>query len=109
MKGTVVRMSQDQKNLTKKQNEVLEFIKKFTLQKGYPPTVREICEGVSLKSTSSVHAHLEKLEEKGLIRKDPEKPRTIEIVDDEFNITKREMVNVPIVGTVAAGQPLLAQ
>ena len=94
--------------ISKKQSEILEFIKSEVLQKGYPPSVRDICEAVSLKSTSSVHAHLETLEKNGYIRRDPTKPRAIEIFDDNFNLTRRELVNVPLVGTVAAGQPLLA-
>lgn len=94
--------------ITKKQTEILEYIKKQILNKGYPPAVREICEAVQLKSTSSVHAHLETLEKNGYIRRDPTKPRAIEIVDDSFNLTRREIVNVPIIGTVTAGQPILA-
>ena len=74
----------------------------------YPPAVREICEAVHLKSTSSVHSHLETLEKNGYIRRDPSKPRAIEIIDDNFNLTRRELVNVPIVGTVTAGEPILA-
>lgn len=95
--------------LTKKQEEVLVFIKDQILKKGYPPTVRDICEGVNLRSTSSVHSHLNTLEEKGYIRRDPAKPRCIEIIDDTFRPAEREMVNVPVVGTVAAGQPILAE
>lgn len=91
-----------------KQREILEYIKAQILNKGYPPAVREICEAVNLKSTSSVHSHLETLERNGYIRRDPTKPRAIEIVDDSFNLTRKEIVNVPIIGTVAAGQPLLA-
>ena len=72
------------------------------LERGFPPAVREICEAVNLKSTSSVHSHLETLEKNGYIRRDPTKPRAIEILDDNFNLTRREMVNVPIVGQVAA-------
>lgn len=94
--------------LSAKQQEILEYIKDCILQKGYPPAVREICEAVNLKSTSSVHAHLETLEERGYIRKDPTKPRTIEILDDNFNLTRRELVNVPIIGTVTCGEPILA-
>ncbi len=94
--------------ITAKQTEILEFIKKEILKKGYPPTVREICEKVHLKSTSSVHSHLETLEKNGYIRKDPTKPRAIEIVDDVFGLTRREMVQVPVLGTIAAGQPILA-
>ena len=94
--------------ITKKQTEILEYIKSQILNKGYPPSVRDICEAVQLKSTSSVHAHLETLEKNGYIRRDPTKPRTIEIIDDNFNLTRREMVNVPLLGQVAAGQPLLA-
>ena len=95
--------------ISAKQQEILEYIKETILKKGYPPSVREICEAVQLKSTSSVHSHLETLEENGYIRRDPTKPRTIEILDDSFNLTRREMVNVPMRGSVAAGQPSLAQ
>ena len=94
--------------ITKKQSEILEYIKSQILNKGYPPSVRDICTAVNLKSTSSVHAHLETLEKNGYIRRDPTKPRTIEIIDDNFNLTRREVVNVPLIGQVAAGQPLLA-
>ena len=95
--------------ITDKQREILEYIKDTILTKGYPPAVREICEAVHLKSTSSVHSHLETLEKNGYIRRDPTKPRTIEILDDDFALTRREMVNVPVIGTVAAGQPILAE
>ena len=94
--------------ITKKQTEILEYIKSQILNKGYPPSVRDICTAVNLKSTSSVHAHLETLEKNGYIRRDPTKPRAIEIIDDNFNLTRREVVNVPLIGRVAAGQPLLA-
>ena len=94
--------------ITPKQQEILDFIKQEIISRGYPPAVREICEAVSLKCTSSVHCHLETLEKSGYIRRDPTKPRAIEIVDDQFNLTRRETVNVPIIGTVAAGQPILA-
>lgn len=94
--------------ITEKQSQILEYIRSQILEKGYPPSVREICEGVGLKSTSSVHAHLETLEKNGYIRKDATKQRAIEIIDDEFAPTRRDMVNIPVVGTVAAGQPLLA-
>lgn len=94
--------------ITKKQSEILEYIKSQILNKGYPPSVRDICTAVDLKSTSSVHAHLETLEKNGYIRRDPTKPRAIEIIDDNFNLTRREVVNVPLVGRVAAGEPLLA-
>jgi len=94
--------------ITKKQKEILDFIKSQILNKGYPPSVRDICEAVNLKSTSSVHAHLETLEKNGYIRRDPTKPRAIEILDNNFNLSRREMVNVPLVGKVAAGEPILA-
>lgn len=94
--------------ISDKQREILEYIKAEILNKGYPPAVREICEAVKLKSTSSVHAHLETLEKNGYIRRDPTKPRAIAIVDENFTLTRREMVNVPIVGRVAAGEPILA-
>ena len=94
--------------ISDKQKEILEYMKQEILNKGYPPTVRDICEAVHLKSTSSVHSHLETLEKNGYIRRDPTKPRAIEIIDDNFNLTRREMVNVPLVGRVAAGEPILA-
>ncbi len=94
--------------ITKKQTEILEYIKSEILNRGFPPSVREICEAVNLKSTSSVHSHLESLEKNGYIRRDPTKPRAIEIIDDNFNLVRREVVNVPIVGRVAAGEPILA-
>jgi len=94
--------------ISDKQREILEYIKKEILNRGYPPAVREICEAVDLKSTSSVHSHLETLEKNGYIRRDPTKPRAIEIIDENFNLTRREVVNVPMLGRVAAGQPILA-
>ena len=98
-----------QGKLSDKQREILEYIKSQILERGFPPAVREICEAVHLKSTSSVHSHLETLEKNGYIRRDPTKPRAIEILDDDFNLSRREMVNVPIIGQVAAGEPILAQ
>ena len=92
-----------------KQQEILDYIKEEILKKGYPPTVREICETVNLKSTSSVHSHLETLEKNGYIRRDPTKPRAIEICDDNFQMVRTEMVSLPIIGNVAAGQPILAE
>ena len=94
--------------ISKKQQEILDYIKNEILNRGFPPAVREICEAVHLKSTSSVHSHLEALEKNGYIRRDATKPRAIEILDDQFNLVRREVVNVPLVGTVAAGQPILA-
>ena len=95
--------------ITKKQTEILEYIKDCILKKGYPPAVREICDAVHLKSTSSVHAHLETLEKNGFIRRDPTKPRAIEICDDSFQMVRHEMTSLPIIGRVAAGEPILAQ
>lgn len=95
--------------ITKKQEEILNYIKDEILERGFPPAVREICQAVGLKSTSSVHSHLESLEKNGYIRRDPTKPRAIEILDESFNMLRREMVNVSVVGTVAAGQPILAE
>ena len=97
-----------QGKITKKQLEILQYIKEQILKRGFPPAVREICEAVNLKSTSSVHSHLETLEKNGYIRRDPTKPRAIEILDDTFNLTRREMSNVPLLGRVAAGEPILA-
>ena len=85
--------------ITQKQSEILEYIKSQILNKGYPPSVRDICQAVNLKSTSSVHAHLESLEKNGYIRRDP---------TNNFNLSRREVVNIPLLGQVAAGQPLLA-
>lgn len=95
--------------ITTKQKEILEYIKAQILKKGYPPSVREICEAVNLKSTSSVHAHLETLEKNGYIRRDPTKPRAIEIMDDSFQMVRHEMASIPVIGTVAAGLPILAE
>lgn len=95
--------------ISKKQEEILEYIKSQILDRGFPPAVREICDAVNLKSTSSVHSHLETLEKNGYIRRDPTKPRAIEILDENFNLTRREMVQVPLVGRVAAGEPILAE
>ena len=94
--------------ITNKQAEILDYIKTEIANRGFPPAVREICEAVTLKSTSSVHSHLETLEKNGYIRRDPTKPRAIEIVDDNFNLARREIVYVPEVGRVAAGEPILA-
>ena len=97
------------KEASPKQREILEYIKQEILKKGYPPAVREIGEAVNLKSTSSVHSHLNALEKKGYIRRDPTKPRAIEICDDSFNMVRTDTVSIPIVGQVAAGQPILAE
>ena len=94
--------------ISKKQQEILDYIKNEILNRGFPPSVREICEAVNLKSTSYVHSHLEALEKNGYIHRDATKPRAIEIIDDNFNLVRREVVNVPLIGTVAAGQPILA-
>lgn len=95
--------------ITAKQQEILEYIKEEILKRGYPPAVREICEAVHLKSTSSVHSHLETLEKNGYIRRDPTKPRAIEICDDSFQMVRTEMVSLPVIGQVAAGTPILAE
>lgn len=97
-------------DLSQKQIEILLYIKNEIQRQGYPPAVREICKGVDLKSTSTVHGHLEKLESKGYIRKDPTKPRAIEILDQEgdFLLTHKKTVDIPILGRVTAGEPILA-
>lgn len=92
--------------ISDKQQEILDFLKEEISKKGYPPSVREICSAVGLKSTSTVHGHLERLEKRGLIRRDATKPRAIEILNE--NIYQKEIINIPIVGSVAAGQPILA-
>ena len=89
-----------------KQEKIYNFLKSYTESKGYPPSVREICDAVGLKSTSTVHGHLKKLEANGLIKRDPTKPRALEIL--ELSHPKKEMVNIPIVGKVTAGVPILA-
>ena len=97
------------RRLSAKQKEILEYIKDEILKKGYPPTVREICEKVNLRSTSSVHAHLSTMERNGFIRRDPTKPRAIEICDDSFQVVRTDMTSLPVIGDIAAGQPLLSQ
>lgn len=95
--------------ISAKQQEILDYIKEEILKRGYPPAVREICEAVNLRSTSSVHSHLETLEKNCYIRRDPTKPRAIEICDDNFQMVRTEMVSLPVVGQVAAGTPILAE
>ncbi|MBS5937543.1 transcriptional repressor LexA [Clostridium sartagoforme] len=92
--------------LRDKQREIYDFLKVYTENKGYPPSVREICEAVNLRSTSTVHGHLKRLEKKGLIKRDPTKPRALEIM--EMSGSKKEMLNIPIIGKVTAGEPILA-
>ncbi len=95
--------------LTIKQQQILEYIKSFILDNGYPPTVRDICEAVGLRSTSSVHAHLETLEKLGYIKRKSSNSRAIEVTDNKFSNIRTEMTSIPIVGNVAAGQPLYAE
>ncbi len=95
-------------DLSNRQIAILDFIKKEIRKKGYPPSVREIGEAVGLSSSSTVHGHLAQLEEKGYLRRDPTKPRAIEVLGDDNPLIKKEMVTVPIVGRVTAGQPILA-
>ncbi|MBI6872479.1 transcriptional repressor LexA [Clostridium aciditolerans] len=89
-----------------KQLEIYEYIKNQIKEKGYPPSVREIGAAVGLKSTSTVHGHLERLEKKGLIKRDATKPRTIEVIENSAN--RKEIINIPIIGTITAGSPILA-
>jgi len=96
-------------SLSEKQTAILEFIKKEILSRGYPPAVREICSAVGLNSPATVHSHLNILENKGYIRRDPSKPRAIEIIDQDFNLERRDYAQIPMVGYVAAGQPILAE
>lgn len=96
-------------DLSEKQLNILKFIQSELRTKGYPPAVREICKAVGLRSTSTVHGHLSRLEKKGYIKRDPTKPRAIEVLNGDVNIfSNKEIVEVPIVGKVTAGQPLLA-
>ena len=95
--------------LTKKQEEVLVFIKKFVVEHGYPPSVREICKGMNLSSPATVHTHLKQLEMKGIIRKENSKFRTLELlVDNEYDEKDEELVKVPLLGKVACGNPIEA-
>ncbi|WP_339231993.1 transcriptional repressor LexA [Bacillus sp. FSL M8-0071] len=94
--------------LSKRQLDILRFIKAEVKSKGYPPSVREIGEAVGLASSSTVHGHLARLETKGLIRRDPTKPRAIEILDEEVDIPQSKVVNVPVIGKVTAGSPITA-
>jgi len=95
--------------ITDKQLEVLKYLESELLRKGYPPSVREICQAVHLSSPSSVHAHLNSLEKNGYIRRDPTHPRAIEILDESFQMLRTETVPIPVVGRVAAGEPILAE
>ncbi len=96
--------------LSKRQQDILDFIKVEVKQKGYPPSVREIGEAVGLASSSTVHGHLARLEKKGYIRRDPTKPRAIEVLglDETIDIPRQHTVNVPVIGKVTAGQPITA-
>lgn len=96
----------EKKQGSERRLQIYKYIKSYVEQKGYPPSVREICSAVGAKSTSTVHRHLERLEKDGYIKRDATKPRTIEIVENLSN--KKEMVNIPIIGTIAAGKPILA-
>lgn len=95
------------REMTPRQKQILEYIKRMVQHRGYPPSVREIGEAVGLSSSSTVHGHLARLEEKGYLRRDPTKPRAIEVLDDH-TVARKEIVAVPVLGRVPAGQPLLA-
>lgn len=95
--------------ITDKQMQILKYMESELLRKGYPPSIREICSAVHLNSTSSVHAHLNALEKNGYIKRDPSKQRAIEILDDSFQMARVETVSIPVVGRVAAGEPILAE
>ncbi|MEA4902941.1 transcriptional repressor LexA [Desulfitobacterium sp.] len=96
-------------DLSQRQNAILEFIKQMIQEKGYPPSVREIGDAVGLMSSSTVHGHLQTLEDKGYIRRDPIKPRAIEVLEIANDVSEKKVVQVPIIGRVTAGQPILAQ
>ncbi len=97
------------KGLTHRQHEILTFVHRYTDAHGYPPAVREIGQALALTSSSTVHSHLAALEKKGYLRRDPSKPRALEILRDEREIPLRKVMSVPVVGQVTAGQPILAQ
>ncbi|NPV26043.1 MAG: transcriptional repressor LexA [Firmicutes bacterium] len=94
--------------LTERQAAILDYIKQQIKAKGYPPSVREIGQAVGLKSSSTVHAYLRQLEEKGVIRRDPTKPRAIEVILENAGPVQKEIVNVPVLGKITAGEPILA-
>ena len=94
-------------SLSVKQQRVLDFIRQYNRDQGYPPSVREICQGLNLKSTSTAHGYLERLEKRGFIRRDPSRPRAIELLEDAQ--VRRGTVSLPVIGQVAAGQPILAE
>ncbi len=96
-------------HITDKQTEILKYIEEQIIRKGYPPSVREICDAVHLSSTSSVHAHLNSLEKNGYIRRNGSNSRSIEILDESFQMARTETVSIPIVGRIAAGEPILAE
>lgn len=98
------------RELTKRQNEIFEYIKQTVHSKGYPPSVREIGEAVGLASSSTVHGHLSRLEEKGYIKRDPTKPRAIEIVTEQLgeSANMESTIHVPVIGKVTAGIPITA-
>jgi repressor LexA len=96
-------------DLTKRQKEIFDFIRKYAAKTGYPPTVREIGKAVGLHSSSTVHAHLANLEKIGLLRRDPSKPRAIELLFEKAKQTIRPGSGLPLVGQVAAGEPILAE
>ena len=97
------------KGLTRRQQEILTFIQRYTDAHGYPPSVREIGQALGLTSSSTVHSHLSALEKKGYLRRDPSKPRALEILKDEHDIPAKKVVPLPVVGHVTAGLPILAQ
>jgi repressor LexA len=99
----------ERKPLTEQQRKILDFIKQAQRERGYPPSVREIGDGVGLNSSSTVHGHLSRLEEKGYIRRDSAKPRALEIIDEEGARSPGRVLHVPVIGQVAAGQPILAE
>ncbi len=97
------------KKITKKQQEVLQYIKKYTVKHGFPPSIREICAGLNLSSPATVHVHLKHLEEAGCIRKTNSKFRTIEVlVENEFEKKNEDIVKVPLLGKITAGSPIEA-
>lgn len=97
------------KGLTRRQREILTFVQRYADAHGYPPSVREIGQALGLTSSSTVHSHLAALERKGYLRRDPSKPRALEVLKDEREVPTKKVISVPVIGRVAAGQPILAQ
>lgn len=102
------RVSKTSKELSEPQEKILEFIKESMKEKGYPPSVREVCNALGFSSTATVYEHFKSLERKGYIKRDSSKPRAIEVTDRKVSFVSREIIEVPIIGKISAGKSILA-